>query len=65
MAPIAKKGPKGIASFMPLRECSMTAKPTPNAIDAGTASDEQFKAVMEERAGRPLDAYFQEWFAGG
>ena len=31
----------------------------------GTASDEQFRAVMEESAGRSLDGYFQAWFPAG
>jgi aminopeptidase N len=29
-----------------------------------TASDAQFKDVMEEAAGRSLEAYFQQWFPG-
>lgn len=31
----------------------------------GTASDAQFRSVMEESAGRPLDDYFQTWFPPG
>ena len=31
----------------------------------GTASDAQFKTVMEEAAGVPLDAFFAEWFPAG
>ncbi len=30
----------------------------------GTASDAQFKTVMEEAAGRPLDDFFAQWFSG-
>lgn len=30
----------------------------------GTASDAQFKEVMEQAAGRPLDDFFAEWFGG-
>jgi aminopeptidase N len=31
----------------------------------GTASDADFRAVMEESAGRSLDSYYQQWFPVG
>jgi aminopeptidase N len=31
----------------------------------GTASDEDFRSVMEEAAGRSLETFFSQWFPGG